>query len=89
MVKTQGKVSEVRLFQTPIQAQVEGKPVRILGCGDMEGASPVYLTVGEDGESNWESFDNVQINDTHFLPLSTETIQRSNTRNSAQTGSRR
>lgn len=77
-------VNGIQLFRNPIQAQVEGKPVRILGTGDMEGASPAYLTVNEDGVSAWRPFFEVQINDTNCLPLSTDTLQRSNTRNNSE-----
>jgi hypothetical protein len=90
-MKEHQNITDIQLFRTPIQAQVEGKPVRILGTGNMEGASPAYLTVNEDGESVWQPFAQVQINDTACLPLSTDTLQRSNTRNSTESysGSRK
>ena len=63
-------VQNVSTFNNPIQAEFDGKPVRILAIGDQEGKSPVYLAVDESGRSMWESLTQFTITDPHALPAS-------------------
>ena len=69
------KVSNVSTFQVPIHATLNGSPVRILALGDQDGNSPVYLAVGQDGKSEWESISAFHIIDLNALPVTTEALR--------------
>lgn len=71
-----GKVQGVATFQEPIHAIREGQPVRILLIGDMEGKSPVYFAVDQNGTAKWDSINSFQITDPRALPLSQDQLQR-------------
>jgi hypothetical protein len=72
-----GKVSNVSTFQVPIHATMNGTPVRILALGDQEGKSPVYLTVKQDGKSEWEPISAFHIIDPNALPVAIEAFRHS------------
>lgn len=75
-METQGQVRNVSTFQHPIQAQLNGRNVRILAVGDQEGKSPVYLSVDENGTSKWESVNQFQITDTNVLPTQPPSVRQ-------------
>ena len=73
---TEQLVRNTATFLHPIHAAVNGRPVRILATGDQEGKSPVYLIVEEQGQSRWESFQQVRIIDTNVLPLGQDALSQ-------------
>jgi hypothetical protein len=64
-----------KLFHKPLHGLLNGRPVRILGTGDVEGNSPSYLVINEQGQSSWESFANVTVIDTDCAPMSQQYIE--------------
>ena len=71
--------TDVRVFSNPIHALLNDsdgtRAVRVLATGNVQGHSPSYLTVDEHGRSQWNSFDDVQIIDTNYLPVSQESFR--------------
>jgi hypothetical protein len=61
-------------FSKAIHAVHDGEPVRITAVGDLEGYSPAYLIVDQDGQSSWQQQSKVQVVDPDFLPLSREAL---------------
>lgn len=53
----------------PFHAEVDGKPVRCVAFGDVEGNSPSYLIVDQEGHSSWQSLADIIVTDSNFLPL--------------------
>ena len=49
--------------------------VSFLAPCPIEGKSPVYLAVTQDGKSEWESISEFQIIDTNALPVTTEALR--------------
>lgn len=45
------------------------EPLVFLQTGDVTGHSPCYLTVDQNGDSQWVSFDQVRITDIRALPV--------------------
>ena len=71
-----GRVQHVTAFPNPIYAVHNGQSVRLLSVGDMQGKSPVYLAVDQEGNSYWESIREFQITDPRALPLSPAQLER-------------
>lgn len=74
-----GKISNSTLFTTPLYAMLQQEnghteSVRLLGMGDVEGHSPCYLFVGEDGISGWDSQAKFLIIDPTCLPASRDAL---------------
>jgi hypothetical protein len=74
------RAQDIRLFTTPIHAiltnpQNEQQAVRLVATGDVPGHSPSYLCVDAEGQSSWESFTNVRIIDTNYLPVSADALR--------------
>ena len=66
---SEGSVTAVAPFTTPIHAEVGDEPVRILAAGNVVGMSPAYLVVDEAGDSQWVSLDQTTIIDPNFKPI--------------------
>jgi hypothetical protein len=66
------EVRNVATFNHPLYAFRNNQPVKILAVGDQEGRSPVYLTVDEQGKSQWQSISEVKIIDFNALPIGQE-----------------
>ena len=71
-----GRIHNVAPFQEALHAVRNGEPVRILSIGDMEGKSPVYLAVNQNGTAEWNSITEFQITDPRALPLSPGQLQQ-------------
>lgn len=74
-----GRVNNSTLFHTPLYAMRQDangniESVRLLGTGDVEGHSPCYLFVGDDGVSAWDSQAKFTIIDPTCLPASREAL---------------
>lgn len=68
-----GEVRNVATFNRSLYGiRQNQQPVKILGVGDEQGKSPVYLTVDERGQSAWQSINEVRIIDMEALPTNTE-----------------
>jgi hypothetical protein len=68
-------VKSIATFPKPVLAVYEGELVRIVHSGDVEGMSPAYQVIDQDGRSGWVSQAQCQIIDFAFLPPSTESLQ--------------
>lgn len=65
----QSQVTNVATFQQPYpHAQLNGQPVRIMALGDVEGKSPAFLFITEDGTPQWESQKLFTITDQNCQP---------------------
>jgi hypothetical protein len=69
------EVRNTATFHHPLLAIRNGQPVRILAIGDQEGRSPVYLTVDEQGRSQWQSVSEVKIIDFNVLPIGQDALR--------------
>jgi hypothetical protein len=76
MAQSEMKITNSSTFQHPLFATLNGKSVRIIAVGDVEGKSPCYLFVDTNGKSDWESVKQFNIIDPSCLPAS-ETALRS------------
>jgi hypothetical protein len=56
-------------FQTPIHAEVDGEPVRLIQIGDKPGFSPVGLCIGQAGILTEVRLHDVRVRDGAYLPL--------------------
>ena len=73
----EGSVTLAEPFATPIHAEVDGSPARILMAGNVAGQSPSYLCVDGEGYSAWVPIRDVAIIDPNFLPLPIQVASRS------------
>lgn len=55
-------------YDRPIQAEVEGEPVRIIQAGNVVGMSPVFLCVDAEGTAAFVAIREVRITDPSVLP---------------------
>ena len=69
------EVRNVATFNHPLYALRQNQPVKILAVGDQEGKSPVYLTVDDQGRSQWQSVSECKIIDFSALPITQETLR--------------
>jgi hypothetical protein len=63
------KASNFTPLPQTMHATVNGHPVRCIAYADVEGNSPSYLTIDDQGQSAWTSFSDVTISDPNFLPV--------------------
>jgi hypothetical protein len=73
---TEGSVTAVAPFASPIHAEVDNEQVRILAAGNVLGMSPAYLVVDDAGNSQWVSIGEAVINDPNFLPIARKRSQK-------------
>lgn len=66
------QVDNFTQFHTPMHASLGSRPVRCIAYGDVQGNSPSYLVIDENGQSTWVSIADLTITDTNFLPLSAQ-----------------
>lgn len=69
------KVNFAVAFQRPIHALHNGAPVRLIAIGDVEGMSPSYCFVDEQGNSAWASQREFRIVDLDALPTSAAALE--------------
>lgn len=55
-------------YDRPIQAEVDGEPVRIIQAGNVVGMSPVFLCVDVEGTPAFVAISEVRITDPNVLP---------------------
>ena len=69
-----GKALSIAPFAKGVHAIHDGQPVRIAAVGDLEGYSPAYLLIDQQGKSDWVRQAEVTVVDPDFLPLSRESL---------------
>ena len=68
MTTRNAKASNFTPLTHTMHATVNDRTVRCIAYADVEGNSPSYLTIDENGQSAWTSFADVTIVDPNFLP---------------------
>jgi hypothetical protein len=63
-----GTIRNAVAYPEPIEALYQGQPVTILATGDIVGMSPAVQIVGEDGQLDWVSSEDVTITQRDVLP---------------------
>ncbi len=66
---SEGSVTAVAPFPSPIHGEVDNEQVRILAAGNVLGMSPAYLVVDDAGNSQWVGIEETLIIDPNFLPI--------------------
>jgi hypothetical protein len=69
------KALSIAPFAKGVHAVRAGQPCAIAAVGDLEGYSPAYLVIDQQGQSQWVRQSEVTITDPDFLPLGKETAQ--------------
>jgi hypothetical protein len=65
-----GEVTNVATFQQPYpHATLKGQPVRLMALGDVEGKSPAFLYIDENGKAVWESQSQFTVTDQNIQPI--------------------
>lgn len=65
----------ISTFNTPIHAVLNGQPVRILACADLEGKSLGFVYADKTGKPGWESIEKFNLLDSNYMTQSEETLR--------------
>jgi hypothetical protein len=71
-----GTIRNATAYTHPINALFQGRPVTLLGTGDIVGMSPCEKFVDEEGRLDWAPSEEFTVDDRHVIPQSLETRQR-------------
>ena len=64
-----GKITSMTELSHPVTATSRnGRLVKLIALGDIEGFSPSCLVVNNEGELDWESINKFTVVDAQFLP---------------------
>lgn len=74
--QTRADFTDPELVSPPCQAIWNGRSVKINAAGNLEGHSPAYRMIDEEGQTLFASVSEVTVFDTLYLPVTTEQLQR-------------
>ena len=59
------------MLKSPIFAEMQNEPVRVIALGNVEGFSPGALVTDADGDTLWVPLEDIRITDPNYRPVST------------------
>lgn len=71
-----GEIRNPVTYQRPIDALYEGKPVTLIGFGDISGMSAAEKFVDENGHIDWAPSEEFSVTDRNVVPQTVEQWQR-------------
>lgn len=74
--QTRADFTDAALVTPPCQAIWQGRSVKINAAGNLEGHSPAYRMIDENGDTIFASVTDVTVFDALYLPVPTEQLRR-------------
>jgi hypothetical protein len=73
---TIGSIRSLSRYSVPVDALLNGRPVKLTHTGDIVGMSPAEKYIDENQKSDWASTDDFVFIDSNVTPRSAEQLRR-------------